>query len=410
MVVGMELAARPISRLRDDFRRELFDVVLPFWERHGIDHQHGGFLCSLGHDGTLINSRKFLWFQGRGIWLYSFLYNHFGGNPQHLAIARRAKEFLLRHAPQPNGYWAEALDRDGTVLQPFQGDIYGMYFAVEGLAEYAQAAGDEEALETALIMFRRLFAETRHPVAGPPPQGVWMLRLLIATRLLQRGNPEGVSEIADRSVEAIMERHYNPETGLNAELLEEPEICVFGHTVECLWMVMDEADRRKDAGLWKCAAERLRHHLDVGSDHVYGGLAAAVCVDRGGYEWPVERPVETGLEFRQTGEYHYMKSFWSINEVQVATLKVFERTGAAWAARYFGLAQQAAEQRFSLKGRNFPLYLLFTDRRFSFQPNINRQDNYHFPRQLLFNLQALERLAEVSQCPQSCTGFADARS
>ena len=72
---------------------------------------------------------------------------------------------------------------------------------------------------------------------------------------------------------------------------------------------------------------------------VYGGMAQWVNVDKGGYQWPPETPVGTNFDFRFVGEYNYMKTLWGMNEVLVATLRVFERTGAEWAARYFGMAQ-----------------------------------------------------------------------
>ena len=32
----------------------------------------------LDYDGKLAHTDKLLWFQGRAMWVYSFLYNHFG--------------------------------------------------------------------------------------------------------------------------------------------------------------------------------------------------------------------------------------------------------------------------------------------------------------------------------------------
>ena len=81
-----QLAGRSLSRLRDDHREELFDRVLPFWERHGVDHEHGGFMCALDYDGTPRHTQKFHWYQGRGIWVYSRLYNEFGKHARHLEL------------------------------------------------------------------------------------------------------------------------------------------------------------------------------------------------------------------------------------------------------------------------------------------------------------------------------------
>jgi N-acylglucosamine 2-epimerase len=75
------LAGMSLSEWRQGFYDELFEVALPFWDIYGIDHENGGVMCALDYDGTRINTDKVLWFQGRAIWVYSFLYNHFGKDP-----------------------------------------------------------------------------------------------------------------------------------------------------------------------------------------------------------------------------------------------------------------------------------------------------------------------------------------
>ncbi|HEU0048096.1 MAG TPA: hypothetical protein VFQ43_10885, partial [Nitrososphaera sp.] len=71
---GTQLAGMSPRELRDSLHTELFDVVLPFWDKHGVDHEYGGVMCSLDYDGTLVNTDKLLWFQGRALWVYSYLY------------------------------------------------------------------------------------------------------------------------------------------------------------------------------------------------------------------------------------------------------------------------------------------------------------------------------------------------
>lgn len=397
-----------LGELRDRFRNQLFDVILPFWDKHGIDHEHGGFICALDYDGTRVNTDKLLWFQGRGIWVYSFLFNHFGQNPRHLEVAEKTKDFLFRHAAQADGWWAELLSREGKVLRPFSGDVYGVYFLAEGLQEYAWAAKNEQALETALSITRKLFRHIDSPSfrfmgTGEPgvrPQGLWMVNLRLATQILRRWENQEVRTIAERSVDAIVNKHYNPEIGLNNEDLNfdfsrpkgEETKCLLGHSIESLWMVMDEALRRNDDGLWETCAERVRHHVEVGWDYVYGGLAQWVNVDQGGYAWPPERPVGTDLEFRFAGEYHYMKPLWALNEILVATLNVFERSRAAWASEFFGMAQELIDRKFSKRRYGLPGCMLFGDRRMTHQPHVARQDNYHPPRQLMLNVIALDRM------------------
>jgi hypothetical protein len=180
---------------------------------------------------------------------------------------------------------------------------------------------------------------------------------------------------------------------------EDEELKVrFGHSIEALWMLMDEADRRRDATLWEICAERIHRHLNAGWDHVYGGLSEWVNVDQGCYQWPPEIPQGTDLELHFIGEYEYMKTLWGLNEVMIATLMVFERTGAQWAAWYFGLAHQLIKEKFSQKSRGYPAgYMLFVDRRMNPPAHVARQDNYHPPRQLMLNILALDRMLRTGE-------------
>jgi mannose/cellobiose epimerase-like protein (N-acyl-D-glucosamine 2-epimerase family) len=404
----LKLAGMSLSELRARYRSEFFETYLPFWDRHGIDHEYGGFMCALDHDGTLVNSNKFHWFQGRGIWVYSFLYNHFARDPHYLEIARKAKDFMLAHFPQKDGWWAEVVSREGKVLKPFHGDTFGMYFAAEGLQEYAYASGDDKARATAFRLMKKLFAYMNQPGvtdpetggAGVRSQGVWMVTLRTATQILRRWNDAEISAMGQQSVDAVIHKHYNPEFGLNTETLnldfsrpkETANITVLGHSVETLWMIMDEALRRNDQALYDLCVQRVRRHLDVGWDYVFGGLADSVNVDQGCYQWPVDNPVGTDLEFRAVGEYKWVKTSWSIDEVLLATLNITEHKGYEWAVHYFDLAQDTFDKKFSLKPHGLPLFQIFGDRRVTFQPHSGRQENYHHARQYMLNLLALDRM------------------
>ncbi|MBS1851189.1 MAG: AGE family epimerase/isomerase [Acidobacteria bacterium] len=412
---SLQLAGMSLRELRQSFHDELFQVVLPFWDQHGVDHEYGGILCSLDYDGTLRNSEKLMWFQGRGLWVYSFLYNHLGRDPKHLEIARQIKDFILKYGRQEDGWWAEKLTRDGQVLKSFGGDIEGVYFIAEGLQEYAVAANDDQAREMALAIFKKLFAYFNRPefrYSGPDfpdlkpdgpcvrPQGTWMLNLNIATQMLNKWKDPELEKIAATSLDAILHRHYNPAIGLNTEMLyfdftrppgEERKVRL-GHGVEVLWMAMDEADRLGDRALWNTCAERIERHLDVAWDHVYGGMAQWVNIDQGGFSWPPETPVGTNFAFHFVGEYNYMKTLWGMNEVLIATLRVYERTRAEWAARYFALAHQVIQEKFRLRKRGLPGYVLFTDRQFTWEPHAARQDNYHPIRQLMLTVLTLDRM------------------
>jgi hypothetical protein len=209
-----------------------------------------------------------------------------------------------------------------------------------------------------------------------------------------------IAAMADQSVAAVINKHYNPEFGLNTETLnldysrpnELANVTVCGHSVETLWMIMDEALRRQDQTLYDLCAERLRHHLDVGWDHIFGGLADSINVNQGAYQWPVDTPVGTNYEFREVGEYKWVKTSWSFDEVLISTMNVIEHRANEWSVRYFNLAQDTFDKKMSLKSHRLPLFTGFAERQMAFQPHVVRQENYHHARQLMLNLLALDRM------------------
>jgi mannose/cellobiose epimerase-like protein (N-acyl-D-glucosamine 2-epimerase family) len=42
-------------------RADLLVDFLPFWTKFGVDTEHGGFMCSLGDRGELVDGTKFTW-------------------------------------------------------------------------------------------------------------------------------------------------------------------------------------------------------------------------------------------------------------------------------------------------------------------------------------------------------------
>jgi len=90
-----------------------------------------------------------------------------------------------------------------------------------------------------------------------------------------------------------------------------------------------------------------------------------------------------------------LKALWALNEILIACLNVYERTGAEWAAHFFDLAQHTIDEKFSRRKHSQPGYMLFTDRRMTPQPHVARQDNYHPPRQLMLNLLTLGRMLKA---------------
>ncbi len=168
-------------------------------EKHVIDHELGGFMCNADYTGERVNDKKSSWFEGRGTWVYAFLYNNLAREKKCLEVAQRSIEFTLKiKPPGADALWAKEVTRDGKPLTSADGEIYGDLFIAEGLAEYSKATGQKEYWETAkqLVLkcvrlydradYRPTIGQTylgkdARPFPGARIQGVWMVLIRVTT-------------------------------------------------------------------------------------------------------------------------------------------------------------------------------------------------------------------------------------
>lgn len=64
------------SKAIEQYRSELLENVLPFWLEKSQDHQFGGYFTCLDRAGNIFDTDKFVWLQGRQVWMFSMLYNN----------------------------------------------------------------------------------------------------------------------------------------------------------------------------------------------------------------------------------------------------------------------------------------------------------------------------------------------
>lgn len=391
-----------LRQLRDQYRGDLFDDFLPFMQKYVIDAEYGGFMCNIDHLGNRLNHNKLSWFEGRGVWVYSFLYNNLEREPKYLDFARRSLDFIMKLQPGGDDLWPKEITREGKPLTSADGEVYGDLFIAEGLAEVSKATGDRTLWNEAkqiLLKCVRLYDRPDYrptigqtylgPTASPFPgariQGVWMTLLRAATQMLEMRPDREIDAVATRCVDAITKHHFNPDYGLINELLnhdltrpgnEYGQLVYTGHCIENLWMLMFEAIRRHDDELFEKLAGWFKRHVEVAWDDVYGGVFRNLQnVDRN--TWVVD------------------KVLWAQEEVLIGSLLIVERRGYEWAVEMFQRASDYVREKFPLKKHGSPLWMYASDRRVTYEAFLKmpkRVENFHHPRHLMLNLLNLERM------------------
>lgn len=96
------------------YREGLLADTLPFWFPRCVDSLNGGYLHCRDADGSLIDSDKSVWAQGRMAWMLLELFNGFEKRPEWLAWAESGLGFLERHAFDADGRMHFHLAADGT--------------------------------------------------------------------------------------------------------------------------------------------------------------------------------------------------------------------------------------------------------------------------------------------------------
>jgi N-acylglucosamine 2-epimerase len=324
------------SALAAVYRDALLGDVVPFWLRHGLDTEHGGYLTAVDRDGTVLDTDKAIWFQGRGAWLFATLYLTVERNPHWLAAATSGIEFLRRHGAAPNGKLYFTVTRDGRPLR-LRRYAYSEAFAAIANAVYYRTTGDDAAFDDAKRYFETYLDYSFTPgrmspkvdPATRPAVGLGPLMIAIATAQEFREHLgdliiDGLSrtEWIDFAIGRIERPFLKPGhealmelVGPNGELLDHFDGRTLnpGHALECAWFIMHDGKLRQDRRLVRLGTTILDWTWRRGWDEEYGGLYYF----RDLRDLPVQE------------YWHDMKFWWPHCEAIIATLLAWHLTGDA---------------------------------------------------------------------------------
>ncbi|WP_082021909.1 AGE family epimerase/isomerase [Sphingobacterium sp. T2] len=316
---------------------------------NSIDKEYGGYLTCLDRDGSVFDTDKFMWLQGRQIWTMSMLYDKVEAKEHWKEIAEHGARFILQHGRDEKGDWYFALDRAGNPLvQPY--NIFSDCFASMGLAALYKITNNDEYAQVAYDTFKRIIQRRNNPKgkynkAYPNTRALkgFSLPMILSNLSLELEHIVGtdtVESLIDEIIHEVMEVFYQPESGLIVESVNadgtfsdtfEGRLVSPGHVIEAMWFMMDLAARRKDAKLMdKCIQIALRA-LEYGWDEEFGGIFY--------FKDILNRPPQQ-LEWDQ-------KLWWVHLEALVCMAKGYAYTGDERCKAWFEKLDNYAFNRFS---------------------------------------------------------------
>lgn len=279
-----------INSYAAQYRQELLDNVLPFWLKHSIDREYGGFFTCLLRDGQVFDTDKFIWLQGRQVWTFSMLYNQLEKRQEWLDTALHGAAFLQKHGMDAQGNWYFSLRRDGQpLIQPY--NIFSDCFATMAFGQLYKATGEIAYGELSRKTFMNILARRDNTkgiyskvVPGTRPLKNFALPMILCNLALEIEHllePSLVERTIKTCIHEVMEVFYNPEidlilenVGPNGEFSDsfDGRLLNPGHAIEAMWFIMDLGVRLNDPQLIEKATRIALRTIEYGWDQEHGGI------------------------------------------------------------------------------------------------------------------------------------------
>ena len=333
------------------YKDELLNNVMPFWLDKSQDKEYGGYYTCLDRAGNVFDTDKFVWLQGREVWMFSMLCNKLEKNPEWLKCAVQGGEFLKKYGHDGNYNWYFSLTREGKpIIEPY--NIFSYTFATMAFGQLSIAAGNQEYADIARKTFDIILSKVNNP------KGKWdkshpgtrslknfalpMILCNLALEIEHLLDQDFLNKTIDTCIREVMDVFYRPELGLVVENLTmdnklsdtfEGRLLNPGHAIEAMWFIMDLGERLKRPELIEKAAGIAVKMVEYGWDKQYGGIF--YFLDRKGH--PTQQ-----LEWDQ-------KLWWVHIETLISMLKGYQLTGSKDCLKWFEIVHEYSWAHFKDK-------------------------------------------------------------
>lgn len=322
-------ATEYLSGWAASYKKDLINNIMPFWMKNGLDRKHGGVYTCVDRDGTLMDTTKSVWFQGRFGYIAAYAYNNIEKNPEWLAASKSCIDFIEKYCIDTDGHMFFEVTEDGRPLRKRR-YVFSEGFAAIAMAEYALATGDKTYATKALDLFKRtqhflntpgLLEPKYLPTMEARGHSITMILINTAARIRQVIDDPVLNDQIDESISALRKYFIHPEfkallemVGPEGEFIDTCNGRVInpGHCIETAWFIMEESKYRNwDKDLLQLALQILDWSWDWGWDKEFGGIINF----RDCRNFPAQ-------DYSQD-----MKFWWPQTETIIATLYAYQATG-----------------------------------------------------------------------------------
>ena len=325
------------KQLAEQYKSELLDKVIPFWLNHSQDTAYGGYFTCLDRKGEVFDTDKFIWLQGREVWMFATLYNKVEKRQEWLDCAIQGAEFLKKYGHDGQLNWYFSLDSEGhPLVEPY--NIFSYTFAVIAFGQLSIATGNKEYADIAKRTFDVVLSKVDNPKgkwnkAAPGARSLKsfalpMILCNVALEIEPLLDADFMQRTIDTCIHEVMDVFYRPELGLIVENLSTDGELVDcfegrqlnpGHAIEAMWFIMDLGQRLGRKDLIEKAVQIALNEAEYGWDKKYGGIF--YFMDRLGH--PCQQ-----LEWDQ-------KLWWVHIETLITMLKGYKLTGEKKCLEWF---------------------------------------------------------------------------
>lgn len=272
------------------YKDDLLQNILPFWLKHGLDKNHGGFYTCVDRDGTLMDTTKSVWFQGRASFVFAYAYNAIEKNPEYLAASKSAIDFIEKYCFDTDGRMFFEITEEGVPLRKRR-YLFSESFAAIAMAEYSVASGDQRYAHKALEIFNLILKYKNTEGLLAPKyldtvkmhgHSLCMILINTAARIRAAIQDEVLDKQIEESIREIATLHMKPEfealletVGENGEFIDTSMGRTInpGHCIETSWFIMEEARYRQwNQQLVDMSLTIFDWSWKWGWDEQYGGI------------------------------------------------------------------------------------------------------------------------------------------